>query len=93
MSGAPVYIVDGSRTPFIKARGKPGPFTPVDLAVQCGRPLLLRQPHLRSLLLLRQLLLLPLRLQLLVLVMEGTGMAAGIAETTHADPRWPLSRV
>jgi acetyl-CoA C-acetyltransferase len=38
-----VYIVDGSRTPFIKARGKPGPFTPVDLAVQCGRPLLLRQ--------------------------------------------------
>jgi acetyl-CoA C-acetyltransferase len=40
----PVYIIDGSRTPFIKARGKPGPFTPVDLAVQCGRPLLLRQP-------------------------------------------------
>ncbi|WP_375269147.1 acetyl-CoA C-acetyltransferase [Phenylobacterium sp.] len=40
----PVYIVDGARTPFIKARGKPGPFTPVDLAVQCGRPLLLRQP-------------------------------------------------
>jgi acetyl-CoA C-acetyltransferase len=36
----PVYIVDGARTPFIKARGKPGPFTPVDLAVQCGRPLL-----------------------------------------------------
>jgi acetyl-CoA C-acetyltransferase len=40
----PVYIVDGARTPFIKARGKPGPFTPVDLAVQAGRPLLLRQP-------------------------------------------------
>lgn len=40
----PVYIVDGARTPFIKARGKPGPFTPVDLAVQCGRPLLMRQP-------------------------------------------------
>ena len=39
----PVYIVDGARTPFLKARGKPGPFTPVDLAVQCGRPLLLRQ--------------------------------------------------
>ena len=37
-------IIDGSRTPFIKARGRPGPFTPVDLAVQCGRPLLLRQP-------------------------------------------------
>lgn len=40
----PVYIVDGARTPFLKARGGPGPFTPVDLAVQCGRPLLLRQP-------------------------------------------------
>ena len=40
----PVYVVDGSRTPFLKARGRPGPFTPVDLAVQCGRPLLMRQP-------------------------------------------------
>ncbi|HZR60973.1 MAG TPA: acetyl-CoA C-acetyltransferase [Xanthobacteraceae bacterium] len=37
-------MVDGSRTPFVKVRGRPGPFTPVDLAVQCGRPLLLRQP-------------------------------------------------
>jgi len=43
----PVYIVDGSRTPFLKARGV-GPFTPVDLAVQCGRPLLLRQPFPRD---------------------------------------------
>lgn len=40
----PVFIVDGARTPFLRARGKPGPFTPVDLAVQCGRPLLARQP-------------------------------------------------
>ncbi|KFB09759.1 Acetyl-CoA acetyltransferase [Nitratireductor basaltis] len=40
----PVYVVDGSRTPFLRARGEPGPFTPVDLAVQCGRPLLARQP-------------------------------------------------
>lgn len=39
-----VYLVDGARTPFLKARGKPGPFSPVDLAVQCGRPLLMRQP-------------------------------------------------
>jgi acetyl-CoA C-acetyltransferase len=39
-----VYLTDGSRTPFLKARGKPGPFTPADLAVQCGRPLLARQP-------------------------------------------------
>src|SRR5690606_653640 len=43
-SGRAVYIVDGSRTPFLRARGEPGPFTPVDLAVKCGRPLLARQP-------------------------------------------------
>ncbi|MEN3975844.1 acetyl-CoA C-acetyltransferase [Emcibacter sp. SYSU 3D8] len=46
--GRPVYIVDGARTPFLKARGKPGPFTPVDLAVQCGRPLLDRQDMPRT---------------------------------------------
>src|SRR6201986_4675630 len=40
----PVFTADGSRTPFLKARTGPGPFTPVDLAVQCGRPLLARQP-------------------------------------------------
>ncbi len=40
----PVYIVDGSRTPFLKARGKPGPFAAVDLALGCGRPLMARQP-------------------------------------------------
>src|ERR1700752_2441306 len=44
----PVFIIDGSRTPFIKARSGPGPFTPVDLAVQCGRPLLARQPFAPS---------------------------------------------
>ena len=44
----PVFIVDGSRTPFLKARSGPGPFTPVDLAVQCGRPLLARQPFAAS---------------------------------------------
>src|SRR5262249_47331283 len=43
-AGRPVYIVDGSRPPFLRARGRPGPFSPVDLAVACGRPLLLRQP-------------------------------------------------
>lgn len=42
--GRPVYIVDGARTPFLKAQTGPGPFTPVDLAVQAGRSLLLRQP-------------------------------------------------
>ena len=46
--GRPVYLVDGARTPFLRARSGPGPFTPVDLAVQCGRPLLLRQPFARD---------------------------------------------
>lgn len=40
----PVYIVDGSRTPFLKAKGKPGNFAAVDLALGCSRPLLARQP-------------------------------------------------
>jgi acetyl-CoA C-acetyltransferase len=38
-----VYIVDGARTPFLKAKGKLGPFTGGDLAVGCARPLLARQ--------------------------------------------------
>ena len=38
-----VYIVDGTRTPFLKAGG-PGPFAAADLAVAAGRSLLLRQP-------------------------------------------------
>lgn len=38
-----VYVVDGSRTPFLKARGRPGPFHAVDLAIAAARPLLLRQ--------------------------------------------------
>ncbi len=39
-----VYVVDGSRTPFLRAQNKLGPFTGSDLAVNAGRPLLLRQP-------------------------------------------------
>lgn len=39
----PVYIVSGIRTPFLKARGKPGPFSAADLAVFAARTLLLRQ--------------------------------------------------
>ena len=39
-----VYIVDGSRSPFLKARGRPGPFQASDLAVQSATPLLMRQP-------------------------------------------------
>ena len=38
-----VYLVDGARTPFLKARGKPGPFSASDLAVYAGRELLGRQ--------------------------------------------------
>ena len=37
-----VYIVDGSRTPQLKARGRPGPFSASDLAVTAGRALLMR---------------------------------------------------
>jgi acetyl-CoA C-acetyltransferase len=39
-----VYIVDGSRTPFLKAGGKPNPLTASDLAVAAAKPLLERQP-------------------------------------------------
>jgi acetyl-CoA C-acetyltransferase len=39
----PVYVVDGARTPFLKARNRPGPFSASDLATQAGRALLLRQ--------------------------------------------------
>jgi len=42
--GRPVYVIDGSRTPYLKARGKPGPFSASDLALAAGRPLLARQP-------------------------------------------------
>jgi hypothetical protein len=42
--GRPVYVVDGSRTPYVKARGKPGPFSASDLAIAAGQPLLARQP-------------------------------------------------
>ncbi|HBH34861.1 MAG TPA: acetyl-CoA C-acetyltransferase [Gammaproteobacteria bacterium] len=44
LAGRAVYIVDGARTPFLKARGKPGPFHASDLAVAAGRALLSRQP-------------------------------------------------
>src|SRR4029078_10620568 len=41
---APLYVVDGARTPFLKARNRPGPFAASDLAVQAGRALLSRMP-------------------------------------------------
>ncbi len=43
-----VYIVDGARTPFLKMKSTPGPFSASDLAVQAGRELLKRQPFLPS---------------------------------------------
>jgi acetyl-CoA C-acetyltransferase len=42
--GRSVLVVDGARTPFLKARGAPGPFHAADLAVAAGRALLARQP-------------------------------------------------
>lgn len=42
----PVYIVDMSRTPFIRAEQGPGSFSASDLAVAACRPLLLRQSFL-----------------------------------------------
>ncbi len=39
-----VYVVDGARTPFLKARGIPGPFSAADLAVSAARSLLARSP-------------------------------------------------
>jgi acetyl-CoA C-acetyltransferase len=41
--GEPIYIVDGARTPFLKARNRPGPFAASDLATDAGRALLVRQ--------------------------------------------------
>ena len=38
-----VFVVDGNRTPFLKAMGKPGPLTSSDLAVAAARQLLNRQ--------------------------------------------------
>jgi len=43
LSGRHVYVVDGNRTPFLKAKDI-GPFTASDLAVAAGLPLLNRQP-------------------------------------------------
>jgi acetyl-CoA C-acetyltransferase len=40
----PIYIVDGARTPFLKSRNRPGPFSASDLATDAGRALLLRMP-------------------------------------------------
>jgi acetyl-CoA C-acetyltransferase len=44
MAERKVFVVDGARTPFLKARGKPGPYAAADLAVAAGRPVLARMP-------------------------------------------------
>lgn len=38
-----VFIVDGARTPFLKSRNRPGPFSASDLATAAGTGLLCRQ--------------------------------------------------
>ncbi|HZN99582.1 MAG TPA: acetyl-CoA C-acetyltransferase [Burkholderiales bacterium] len=43
MYSKPIYIVDGARTPFLKSKNRPGPFSAADLATQAGRVLLSRQ--------------------------------------------------
>ena len=50
MNGRKIYVVDGARTPFLKARGDPGQFSASDLAVACARPVLARQPFPATLL-------------------------------------------
>lgn len=44
MNTSEVLVIDGVRTPFLKARGRHGPFSAADLATLAGRALLLRQP-------------------------------------------------
>lgn len=43
MMSKPVYVIDGARTPFLKAKNRPGVFSAGDLATQAGRTLLMRQ--------------------------------------------------
>ncbi|AJP49343.1 acetyl-CoA acetyltransferase [Rugosibacter aromaticivorans] len=43
MTNEPIYIIDGARTPFLKSRNRPGPFSASDLATLSGRALLARQ--------------------------------------------------
>ncbi len=43
LPGEPVYIVDGARSPFLKAKGKTGPFTAANLATSVAQALLAQQ--------------------------------------------------
>jgi acetyl-CoA C-acetyltransferase len=44
MAETRVFVVDGARTPFLKAKGAPGEFSASDLAVAAARPVLARMP-------------------------------------------------
>ncbi len=44
LKGNAVYVVDGARTPFLKARGGPGPFHASDLAVAAAQAVMMRSP-------------------------------------------------
>ncbi|MFV1996720.1 MAG: acetyl-CoA C-acetyltransferase [Acidiferrobacterales bacterium] len=44
MAKRKVYVIDGARTPFLKARGDIGPFSAADLAVAAGRTVFTRSP-------------------------------------------------
>src|SRR5436189_5407371 len=39
-----IYIIDGARTPFLKSRNRPGPFSASHLATAAGKALLMWQP-------------------------------------------------
>src|SRR5881394_2505876 len=43
MLARPIYVIDGARTPFLKAKNRPGVFSAGDLATQAGKTLLARQ--------------------------------------------------
>ena len=43
MYAKPIYVIDGARTPFLKAKNRPGAFSAADLATQAGKTLLARQ--------------------------------------------------
>jgi len=48
MSAKTVYVVDALRSPILKARGRPGPFTASNMAVATARALLNRQPDIAN---------------------------------------------
>ena len=48
MSTKTVYVIDGLRSPILKARGRPGPFTASDMAVSVARTLISRQSSIAN---------------------------------------------